>query len=262
MKDQKNNLRVTLIQPTIIWEDIDQNLENFYNKIISISDETDLVVLPEMFTTGFSMNPEKLAEPKEGKSFKWMQRTAAENNIVLTGSMIIIENGNYYNRLFVVYPEGHYKIYDKRHLFRMGEENKHYTSGQKRMIFTINQWRILPLICYDLRFPVWSRNRNDYDVLLYIANWPEVRNQVWRTLLMARAIENQAFVVGVNRIGTDGQEISYSGDSMAIDAKGNILSNIAPHQESAETISLSLDDLNQFRKNFPVNKDADEFVIK
>lgn len=262
MSDQDSSLNVTIIQTELAWEHTDRNLEHFSNKISEISQETDLIILPEMFTTGFSMQPERLAEPTEGKSLKWMKLMAAEKKATLTGSLIIKENGNYYNRLFVVPPDGNYQIYDKRHLFRMGEENEHYTGGEKKIIFNLGEWRILPLICYDLRFPVWSRNRNDYDLAIYIANWPEVRRNVWRSLLIARALENQAYVVGLNRIGKDGNDLSYSGDSMIIDPRGNTLTKTEPHQESVETLILSLDELNRFREKFPVGKDADEFVIK
>jgi len=262
MKERNTNLSITIIQTELVWEQTDRNLDHFKIKIDEISHDTDLVILPEMFTTGFSMQPERLAEPTDGKTLKWMQSVAAEKNVTLTGSLIIRENNNYYNRLFVVPPEGDYKIYDKRHLFRMGEENKHYTAGDKKVIFNLGNWRILPLICYDLRFPVWSRNHNDYDLALYIANWPEVRRYVWRSLLIARALENQVYVAGVNRIGRDGNDLTYSGDSMVIDPRGNILSTTEPHKESVETLLLSLDELNRFREKFPVGKDADEFVIK
>jgi predicted amidohydrolase len=262
MKDHDTRLNITIIQTELAWEQPGKNLEHFYSRIKEISEQTDLVILPEMFTTGFSMHPEKLSEPTEGKTLKWMQSVAAEKNTTLTGSLIINEKNNYYNRLFVVTPKGDYTIYDKRHLFRMGEENQHYTAGNKRVILNIGSWRILPLICYDLRFPVWSRNQNDYDLSIYIANWPEVRKHVWRTLLMARALENQVYVAGVNRIGKDGKGLTYSGDSMVVDPRGNILTRTAPYEESVETVTLSLDELNRFRKNFPVGKDADEFIIK
>ncbi len=262
MKDQDTNLNITIIQTKLAWEQTDRNLDHFYSRISEISGKTDLVILPEMFTTGFSMQPEKLAEPTQGKTLKWMQSIAAEKNTTLTGSLIVKENNNYYNRLFVVAPEGGYKIYDKRHLFRMGEENKHYTAGNNRVIFNRGPWRIMPLICYDLRFPVWSRNQNDYDLAIYIANWPEVRRHIWKTLLIARALENQVYVAGVNRIGKDGNGLTYSGDSMVVDPRGNIMTNTEPHQESIETVSLSLDELNRFREKFPVGKDADDFIIK
>ena len=262
MKAQDTNLNITIIQTELAWEQTDRNLDHFYSRISEVSEETDLVILPEMFTTGFSMQPEKLAESTQGKTLKWMQSVAAEKNITLTGSLIVKEKNNYYNRLFVVGPKGDYKIYDKRHLFRMGEENQQYTAGNNRVIVNLGTWRILPLICYDLRFPVWSRNQNDYDLSIYIANWPEVRRHVWRTLLMARAMENQVYIAGVNRIGKDGNGLTYSGDSMVVDPRGNILTNTKPHQESIETVSLSLDELNRFREKFPVGKDADDFVIK
>lgn len=260
--DQGSDLHVGLIQTELIWEDPDSNLEMFTAKLNQLPKKTDLAVLPEMFTTGFSMNPEKLAEPPGGKTLQWMQKMASERDMALTGSLVIKDHNNYYNRLYVVFPDGSYKQYDKRHLFRMGEENKHYTAGQNKIIFTLKGWRMLPLICYDLRFPVWSRNRGDYDALLYVANWPEPRRHVWQSLLVARALENQAYVVGLNRIGEDGQGLSYAGDSMVVHPKGHIISETQPHTRSEERVTLSADDLARFREKFPVGKDADHFVIK
>jgi predicted amidohydrolase len=255
-------MNISILQVNLAWEDREKNLEMFEEKLESLQHKTDLAVLPEMFTTGFSMNPEALSEEMNGPSFKWMKKTAANINAVLIGSLIIREGNNHYNRLISMFPNGDYSYYDKRHLFRMGEENKHYTAGREKKIITVNDCRILPLICYDLRFPVWSRNRGDYDMLIYIANWPEPRRHVWKNLLIARALENQVYVVGLNRIGEDGQGLSYSGDSMVIDPKGRIISNTEPYKESVETVEVSLKSLNEFRKKFPVGKDADDFEIK
>jgi omega-amidase len=255
------HIDVTLLQTSLAWEDPQSNLSHLEEKINEIQ-HTDLVILPEMFTTGFSMKPEKHAENMNGSALRWMQKVSAQKNMTLLGSLIIEDRSNYFNRLFVVYREGDYTFYDKRHLFRMGNEHKHYTPGQERMIFQIRGWRIMPLICYDLRFPVWSRNTGDYDLLVYIANWPQTRRHEWKHLLIARAIENQSYVAGVNRIGSDGNGVTYAGDSLIIDAQGNILSKTEPFRESTDTVSLSFQKLNALRESFPVGKDADTFDIK
>lgn len=256
-------LKITILQSVLFWENCEQNLEQFSKKISLIREQTDLIILPEMFTTGFSMQPEKLAESMTGKTVKWMSEHAHKKQCVITGSFICEENGNYYNRLVWMKPDGTYSIYDKRHLFSMANENKHYTPGNKKIIEEIKGWKICPLICYDLRFPVWSRNTrsNNYDILIYVANWPEKRSFPWKTLLLARAIENQCYVVGINRVGNDGNEISYSGDSSVINFKGEIISKTPPHAEFIETISLNYSGLEEFRKQFPVLDDADSFEI-
>ena len=260
--DNGTDLKVGLIQTELFWEDTDANLNMFSEKLDQLSGGTDIAILPEMFTTGFSMHPEKLAEPTESKTLRWMRSMASDKGLAIMGSVIIREASNYYNRLFVVFPDGSWNKYDKRHLFRMGEENKHYTAGRDKLIFSLKGWRILPLICYDLRFPVWSRNRGDYDLLVYVANWPESRRHVWRALLPARALENQCYVVGLNRVGSDGQDLTYSGDSMVIHPKGHSMSHTQPGEQSVETVSLSLDELQTFREKFPVGKDGDDFNIK
>jgi predicted amidohydrolase len=193
---------------------------------------------------------------------QWMAKTAAEKKAVVTGSMIIKENDHFYNRLIWMNPDGSFKQYDKRHLFRMADEHKVFTGGNKKTIVSLNGWRLCPLVCYDLRFPVWSRNRNEYDCLIYVANWPERRNYAWRHLLIARAIENQSFVIGVNRIGEDGKGITHSGDSAVIEPKGELISHIKAHTESIETIKLSYSELIEYRKAFPANLDADSFKIE
>jgi omega-amidase len=201
-----NDLKITLIQSNLFWENKVKNLEQFSHKIDAISEATDLIVLPEMFTTGFSMSPEKLAENVNGETVKWMKATAHKKNCVVTGSFICEEGGNYFNRLLWVNADGTYSKYDKRHLFSMGDENNHYATGEEKLIVKLKGWKICPLICYDLRFPVWARNTKEasYDVLIYVANWPERRSYPWKTLLLARAIENQSYVIGSNRVGVDG----------------------------------------------------------
>ena len=262
-------LSVTLIQTSLAWENADANITNF-NKLVSAVDKTDLIVLPEMFTTGFTMQPAKNAESIDGKGLQWMKQKAAEKNCVITGSICVEENKIFYNRLYWVSANKKHLSYNKRHLFRMGTEDGHYISGTDKIIPTVNGWKILPLVCYDLRFPVWSRNKwrlenneliADYDVLIYSANWPEVRSYPWKQLLIARAIENQCYVVGVNRIGVDGNEFSHSGDSVVINPLGQIISHTKANEESVETVLLDYEFLTDLRKKFPVGLDADGFEI-
>ena len=263
MKD----LLITIVQSNLHWENIDENIKMFSQKIASVKEQTDLIVLPEMFSTGFTMNNKPLAEKMNGRTFEWMKKTAKEKNCVLTGSLIIEENGKYFNRLIWMRADGSFETYDKRHLFRYANEQDHYTSGKKKLIVELNGWNICPLVCYDLRFPLWSRNRfnkkgeGQYDLLLFVANWPERRNHPWKTLLMARAMENQAYVVGVNRTGDDGNNVHYSGDSAAINFKGDILSKTKADEESAETVTLSKNELVEWRKVFPAWMDADRFTV-
>ena len=258
---EKNLLHITIIQTNLAWENIDKNLNKLSIKIDNINQPTDLIVLPEMFSTGFSMKSKQLAEDMNGKAMKWLKIKAKEKNCVIVGSLIINENTNYFNRLICMYPDGSFSFYDKRHLFRMGNEHKSYVAGENKLIINIKNFRLRPLVCYDLRFPVWSRNIDDYDVLIYVANWPESRREVWNKLLFARAIENQAYVVAVNRIGKDATGITYSGDSKIINPKGIEISKTKPFEESIETITISLDELNKFKTSFPVDLDADEFKI-
>jgi len=265
-------MKVTIIQSEIFWEDREKNLIHFENLIHQINEETDLIVLPEMFTTGFSMNPKKVAEHSNGETLQWLKKNAAKKNCVITGSVAVEDGGKYFNRLFWVEPNGHFHTYDKRHLFRMAKEDVHYTLGEKTIITKIKNWNIKPLICYDLRFPVWSRNhfkklseiavQAEYDVLIYIANWPEARAYPWKQLLIARAIENQCYVIGVNRIGEDGNGIKHSGDSMVINPRGEVISTTKANEKSIETIYLDRNYLDEFRKIFPVGLDADSFDIR
>lgn len=255
------NLRLTIIQSDLVWENPERNLLNFSEKIEKISEKTDLIVLPEMFSTGFSMNPAFFSKNLSDEVISWMREHAKTKNCVLTGSVIYNENNKYYNRLIWMQADGSYDFYDKRHLFSFAGEDKFYTAGENKLICNIGKWRIRPLICYDLRFPVWSRNVNDYDVLLYVANWPERRIEAWDILLQARAIENQCYVAAVNRIGNDGNGIVHSGNSKIIDPKGNIISKTKAFQENTETIELSYADLVDFREKFRVSDDADDFKI-
>jgi predicted amidohydrolase len=260
------SLKVSIIQSELHWEKVDQNLKMFAQKIEAISKPTDVIVLPEMFNTGFSMDSERLAESMDGKTTLWMKEQAVRSGAVITGSLIISENGNYFNRLIWAQPDGEFYTYDKRHLFRMAGEHNHFTVGEERLIINYKGWRICPLICYDLRFPVWSRNtdKNEcpaYDCLIYVANWPAVRKQPWSKLLEARAIENQCYVIGVNRVGDDGKGIDYSGNSVVINPKGDVISGIKENTNMAESVDLSLTELNDFREKFPVSLDGDEFTL-
>lgn len=256
------NLKVTIIQSDLHWENVDKNLATFTDKINAITEQTDIIVLPEMFTTGFSMDSIRLAEKMDGKTVFWMKQQAVKKNAVITGSLIIEEDGKYFNRLVWAQPDETVFIYDKRHLFRMAEEDKHFSAGENRLIVEWKGWKICPLICYDLRFPVWSRNSLPaFDCLIYVANWPEARKEPWSKLLEARAIENQVYVVGVNRIGLDGKEISYSGNSAIVDPKGNVISSVSPKLNEIVTIGLNKSDLEDFREKFPVGLDADDFEV-
>ena len=258
-------LSITTIQTNLIWEDKAANLYALEQKINSIQDPTEIVVRPEMFSTGFSMQPSLFAETMEGETLNWMKKVSTQNKIILTGSIIIEEEGKYYNRLIWMLPNGEYGYYDKRHLFAFGQEDKFYNAGNKRLIAQVKGFKINLQVCYDLRFPVWARQQNksggmEYDVLIYIANWPEKRSHAWKTLLCARAIENQCYVVGVNRVGTDGNNIYHSGNSLVIDPLGQVLYHM-PDDEDVNTVTISKDYLNEVREKFPFWKDGDGFSL-
>lgn len=264
-----SSITFTLVQTALHWEDKWANLQMLEEKIRGIKEKTQVVVLPEMFSTGFSMKPEQLAETMGGETVQWMGRMAAEKRVILTGSVIIEDGGNYYNRLIWMLPNGQYGFYDKRHRFAFAGEDQHYTAGNERFIASANGWKINLLVCYDLRFPVWarqspskdkSRGEAEYDVLVYVANWPEKRSLAWKTLLQARAIENQCYVIGVNRVGTDGNGIAHSGDSTVVDPLGEILYH-KKDEEDAFTITLEKEHLNSVREKFPFLQDGDEFQI-
>ncbi len=258
-------LLITTIQTKLNWEDKAANLQMLEEKINGIKERTEIVVLPEMFSTGFSMKPEQFAETMEGETVEWMKKISAAKNLILTGSVIIEEKGNYYNRLIWMLPNGQYGVYDKRHRFAYAGEDEHYTAGNKRLIASVKGWKINLQVCYDLRFPVWARQQpqNDepeYDILIYVANWPERRSNAWKTLLQARAIENQCYVIGVNRVGNDGNDIYHSGDSMIIDPLGEILYT-KKDDEDIFIIGLNSEHLETVRKKLPFLKDADGFMI-
>ncbi len=255
-------MKITIIQTNLVWENKTENLSLLRDKISNLNEDTDLIVLPEMFSTGFSMNAKSLAELMSGNTIQLLQKIATEKNCAITGSVIIEENGKYFNRLVWMTPE-EIKTYDKRHLFSYAKEENTYTAGNKKLIVEYKGWKICPLVCYDLRFPVWSRRtkKENYDLLLYVANWPDRRNTAWKTLLPARAIENQSYVVGVNRIGNDGNDVYHSGDSAIYTFTGESLSKTQAHEESIETIELNLEELREHRKHFAFEQDADEFVV-
>lgn len=256
-----DNLKVGIIQSDILWEDIDGNLLQFEQKISQIG-EVDLIVLPEMFTTGFSMKSAELAETMDGKTMKWLRKISAIKNCDIVCSIIIKEEDKNYNRLVWMKPDGNYETYDKRHLFRMSDEHEHFSQGNKRIVVEIKGWKVCPLICYDLRFPVWSRNTENFDALIFVANWPESRREPWRILLKARAIENQTYVIAANRLGSDAHGTTFAGDSVVLNPKGIKISKTEPFHESVEEITLSRKELDDFRQKFPVSLDADEFMIK
>jgi len=269
-----SSLTITTIQSNLTWEDPDANLQMFEQKINSIREKTEIIILPEMFSTGFTMNKEPLAETLGGHTVSWLRKTSAKKGAVITGSMIAKDDyegeTRFYNRLIWMLPNGQYGYYDKRHLFAYAGEDEKYSSGNKRLIASVKGWKINLLVCYDLRFPVWSRQNHpqpgeagshEYDLLIYVANWPERRNHAWKTLLQARAIENQCYVAGANRIGIDGNNIVYSGDSMIIDPLGEVLYD-GPNKEDIFTYTLHKEKLEDVRMKFPFWKDADRFLIE
>ncbi|MDR0939600.1 MAG: amidohydrolase [Mediterranea sp.] len=256
-------MHLSIIQTDIAWEDKAENLRLLRHKLQALRGGTELVVLPEMFSTGFSMRAEALAEPFGGATISTLRQWAAEFGLALCGSYIASEGGKHYNRGFFLTPEGEAWQYDKRHLFRMGEEPRHFSPGDRRLVLTYRGWNICLLVCYDLRFPVWSRNvDNAYDLLVYPANWPASRRAVWDTLLRARALENQCYVAGVNRVGTDGMGLRYDGGSRVVSPYGKDLATVPDGEEGLATATLSLDGLRQFREKFPVWRDADLFSLQ
>ncbi len=261
MKINMEDLRVSLIQSALYWENHQANLEMFDEQLSTLKDHTDLIILPEMFTTGFSMHPEQLAEKMDGSSVEWMKKTAKILNATITGSLIIEDNNQYFNRLIWMNPNGNYEYYDKRHLFSLAKEDQVFSQGNKRLIVELKGWKICPLICYDLRFPVWSRNTENYDVLIYTANFPAKRRYAWRHLLRARAIENQCYVLGVNIVGKDGNHFEYSGDSSIIDPKGHLIKELTDKQGIIQ-YSLQYNEVQNIRTQLPFLNDRDLFEIK
>jgi len=259
------SLSFTLVQTKLFWEDKSANLQHIESTLDAAKQLGQVVILPEMFSTGFSMQPHLFAETMEGPTVEWMKNVAAAKKIILTGSLMIEEHGKYYNRLIWMLPNGQFGYYNKKHLFAYAGEDKHYQSGNKRLIASVNGFKINLLICYDLRFPVWARQQlkeqqPEYDILVYVANWPERRNLAWKTLLQARAIENQCYVIGVNRVGEDGNGIYHSGDSSVINPMGEILYTKA-HEDDVYTFTIDKKEVDETRTKLPFWKDADHFVV-
>ena len=254
------SLTVSIVQSELHWHDARANRNHFAGVIESISGDTDLIVLPEMFTTGFTMDAETYAEPMDGESVAWMRKMASARGASICGSVIISDNGGFYNRFIHVSKGGELVSYDKRHLFRLAHEQHHFSPGVNTITFDLHGFRVCPMVCYDLRFPVWSRNRDNYDLLLYVANWPSRRQNAWDTLLRARAIENLSFVAAVNRIGIDGNKVPYTGGSSIVDYLGADLANLGDTSGVATAV-LEKDALNAFREKFAFHKDADDFSI-
>lgn len=254
-------MKVSLIQTALSWEDRAANLDQIGAQLAQLPTATDLVVLPEMFTTGFTMNPAQVAEQTDGPTLDWLRAQATKLDVAITGSYVVEEGGNFYNRLAWVFPDGKVKTYDKRHLFTLAGEDQFYTAGTERLLVEWKGWKICPLICYDLRFPVWSRNDVGYDLLIYVANWPERRRHHWRSLLMARAIENQVYTIGLNRVGVDGKDIRYTGDSCVIDYAGEIRASMAVEM-STVTIELNRESQVAYRERYAFLADQDQFTIE
>lgn len=256
-------MKIATLQYDIIWEDTNANLDRLDQLIDQLSENVDLIVLPEMFNTGFSMNSSRIASEDGGATLKWMLSVSQKKKCVITGSVAVKIDDHYYNRLYWVQPDGKVYHYDKRHLFRMADEHLHYQAGENQVIVSYKGWRFMLQVCYDLRFPIWSRNTVliNYDALIYVANWPAVRSEAWHSLLKARAIENLSYVVGVNRVGTDGNGIPYDGKSVVFDFKGESIDQHQVNLEGWSIQSLSREALDQFRDKFPAHLDADEFGI-
>ena len=254
-------LTAALIQCHLSWEDPQKNRQHLEGLINGISGEIDLFILPEMFTSGFTMNPSEVAETMQGETVSWMKRLASETQAALMGSIVVSDHGEFYNRLLFVQPTGEIACYDKRHTFTLAGEDKVYRAGKDKVIITYKEWKICPQICYDLRFPVWSRNTEDYDLLVYVANWPMQRIQAWDTLLQARAIENMSYCIGVNRVGSDANGHTYSGHSAAYDVLGEKLTAIAPGAEVVQTVELHKKHIHEWREKLQFLEDRDQFSL-
>lgn len=258
----QNQLKIALIQSTLVWENPEQNRINFSQKINAISDPVDIIVLPEMFTSGFTMNPDQVSERMSGDTISWILQLAKQKNAAIIGSLVINENNAFYNRLLFVSPDGNIKHYDKKHTFTLAGEDKVYKAGEEQLIIDYKGWKIKPLVCYDLRFPVWARNTEDYDVLIYVANWPKIRISAWDTLLKARAIENMSYCIGVNRVGLDGNNYEYSGHSAAYDVLGKRLDAIPFGKEATAIVTLDKDHVSKYREKLGFLKDRDAFSLE
>ena len=257
----KNELKIVGIQAALVWENPEQNIAFFEKKINTLEAGFDLIVLPEMFTTGFTMHPERVAEKMDGFAVSWMQKIAKEKQAAICGSLVISAADKFYNRFIFVHPTGEIETYNKRHSFTLAGEDEVYTSGTEKIIIEYKGWRICPLICYDLRFPVWARNTENYDLLIYVANWPIARIKAWDTLLKARAIENMSYVIGVNRTGKDGNNYEYSGNSILLDCLGEELSSLKNNEVGIVTANFVKSEQDRIRKKLGFLADKDSFKI-
>lgn len=255
-----STLTITLLQSSLHWLDKDANLSMFEKKLAEIATKPDLILLPETFATGFAINLD-CAEPENGKVLNWLKAQAHRHKAVIAGSVLVAQSDKKANRFYWVKPSGEVDYYDKRHLFRLGSEGDYVVPGQARKVFEINGFKLLPQVCYDLRFPVFQRNNNDYDVMINVANWPAVRRHIWDTLLAARAMENLCYVVGVNRVGNDGNGVAHSGGTAIYDFKGDKLAKAADNTEQLVTFTLEKTPLEAFKKGFPAYLDADKFTL-
>lgn len=256
-----STLKILTVQASMIWENKKKNIQHFFSLAKNEAISSDIVIFPEMFSTGFTMNT-GLAEKMDGETIQELKQFSKKNNVVILTSLIIEERGKYYNRLVTVFPDEKIMYYDKRHLFTYSGEDKYYTAGKKHLVFDWKGWKIMPLVCYDLRFPVWSRNTQDYDLLIYVANWPERRRFTWQSLLVARALENQCYVAGINRIGDDSNGVAHSGYTTVLNYFGGKISKTIPNTEKAELVTLHKDKLMKFRKKFNFLADRDSFTIE
>ena len=256
-----NIINIAIVQTDISWEDHSKNIILYNSKLSKLDKSTDLVILPEMFSSGFSMNIDRIKQTMDGEVVTWMRNTAIQKNIAILGSVAIEEDNKVYNRAIFTMPDGSLEYYDKRHLFTLADEHKYFEKGNKRVIINYKGWKIMPLICYDLRFPVWSRNNNEYDILIYIANWPNKRRTAWNNLLKARAIENMSYTIGVNRIGNDNNDIYYTGDSTVINPEGVDIVSPIEKNECLREVSLSKNNLSDIRDKYSFLSDRDNFDI-
>jgi omega-amidase len=256
------HLKIAILQADLVWQNSAENLKKFSEKIYQINEQVDLIVLPEMFTTGFSMHPQKIGDTMHGETVAWMRKTASEKNAAVVGSVIIFENNNFYNRFLFVHPSGEINFYDKRHLFTLAGEDKVYVAGKEKLIVDYKGWKICPLVCYDLRFPVWARNAEDYDLLIYVANWPKIRIAAWDTLLKARAIENMCYTIGVNRVGVDANNYEYSGHSAAFNCLGEQVAETTENKEETVVFTLDKNHSSEIRNKLGFLNDRDTFEIK
>ena len=257
----KSELKIALIQTNLVWANPEENRKNINQKIETISEAIDIIVLPEMFTSGFTMNPQSVAETMSGDSISWLQKLASKKNCAITGSLVISENDTFYNRLVFIHPNGKIDTYDKRHTFTLAGEHNVYSAGTSNTIIEYQGWKICPLICYDLRFPVWARNTENYDLLIYVANWPKPRINAWDTLLKARAIENMSYCVGVNRVGTDNTGYDYPGHSVCYDVLGNKLIDFEPDENNIKIVTIEKSSIQKYREKLGFLKDQDSFSL-